>query len=422
MTNQLKKFPNDNVTCISPWYELRIDANGDLRCCHSLRQAQAEKTNLSFLDWFNHGNQTRTDIINGNESLGCSACYYNEKNDLISHRMQRNIQAAIYSGKYFNESLIQSPAYKRMTVEYKKYPAFIHVTLSNLCNLKCRMCFPQYSSQLADAYKKVNWMSKEEPTLLDWTSGNKWNEFLELIKDNDNLMSLHIMGGEPLYHKRFYEFIDWCIENHKTDFHLTFVTNGTIYKQDLIHKLQQFKSVQIEISIENMHVSNNYIRMGSDFKLIQENILRFKNENMTVVLRTVPQALSIIHYDSIIDFAIEHNLGFDSNVLDNPQHLKCFVIPKEIKKEIMDKIKSKYMYILSSDTNINEVATFRSFKGIKRHIESLLVRLNESEPDNIEDLRHKFVTYNRELDNVSELKFKDIYPELFDFYAKYSTI
>ena len=82
MTNQLKKFPNDNVTCISPWYELRIDPNGDLRCCHSIRQAQAEQTNLSFLDWFRHDNKTRTNIINGVESIGCSACYYNEKNNL----------------------------------------------------------------------------------------------------------------------------------------------------------------------------------------------------------------------------------------------------------------------------------------------------------------------------------------------------
>lgn len=416
-------FDNDKVTCISPWYELRIDPDGKLRCCHSIRQSYAEKTNLSFLDWFNHGNQIKTNIINGNESLGCNACYENEKNNLISHRMQRNIQAAIYDGKYFKESLIQSPAYKRMTGNYKIYPAFMHITLSNLCNLKCRMCFPQYSSQLSDTYKKINWMNKDDPTLIDWTNDDtKWNDFLELVKDNNNLMSLHFMGGEPLYHKKFYEFIDWCIQNNKTDFHLTFVTNGTIYKQELIDKLKQFKSVQIEISIENMHISNNYIRMGSDYTQIQKNILKFKDQGMTVVLRTVPQALSIRDYDTIIDFALEHTLGFDSNVLDNPQHLKCFVLPKHIKNEIAHKIRSKYMHILSSNTNANEVAMFRSVGGIKRHIESLLVRLEETEPDNIEDLRQKFVTFNRDLDSVSELKFKDIYPELYDLYAKYSTI
>ena len=404
MTNQLKKFPNDNVTCISPWYELRIDPNGDLRCCHSIRQAQAEQTNLSFLDWFRHDNKTRTNIINGVESIGCSACYYNEKNNLVSHRMQRNIQAAVYHGEHFKESLIQSPAFKRMDSNKAMYPAFMHVTLSNLCNLKCRMCFPGLSTQLTEAYKKINWLDKETPTLIDWTiDNNKWNEFLELVQHNNQLMALHFMGGEPLYHKRFYEFIDWCIDNNKTD-------------------LKYFESVQIEISIENLAITNNYIRMGSDYKIVQENILKFIDKEMKVVLRTVPQALSISNYDTIIDFALEHNLGFDSNVLDNPQHLKCFVLPKQLKNEIVDKIRSKYIHILSSDSNGNETASFRSALGIKKHIESLIVRLEESEPENIEELRKKFVKHNIDLDSVSELKFTDIYPELLNFYAKYSTI
>jgi uncharacterized Fe-S cluster-containing radical SAM superfamily protein len=422
MTNQLKKFPNDNVTCISPWYELRIDANGALRCCHSIRQAQAEQTNLSFLDWFNHVNDTRNNIINGVESLGCSACYYNEKNNLISHRMQRNIQGAVYHGKYFKESLLQSPAYKRMNSNKTIYPAFMHVTLSNLCNMKCRMCLPVYSSQLADAYKKINWMSKDEPTLLDWTVDyNKWNEFLELVKNNDQLLFLHFMGGEPLYHKRFYEFIDWCIDNNKTDFNFTFVTNGTIFKESLVDKLKHFRSVQIEISIENMHETNDYIRMGSNYKTIQENILKFVSKGIPIVLRSVPQALSIIHYDTIVDFALENNLAFDSNVLDNPQYLKCFVLPKQLKNEIAAKIRSKYMYILSSDYVVNASA-IRSEYGIKNHIESLLIRLEEAEPDNIEDLRQKFVNHNISLDSISTTKFVDMYPELLNFYAKYSTI
>lgn len=421
-----KNFPNDNVTCVSPWYELRIDANGDMRCCHSIRQSETEKSNLSFLDWFNHGNQPttiRNNIIKGEESSACSACYYNEKNNLISHRLQRNMQAAIYNGKYFKQSLEQSPAFKRMNTNKTVYPAFMHVTLSNLCNMKCRMCFPMYSSQLSDIYKKIGWMSNTEPTLNDWTTDEtKWNDFLKLVEHNTQLISLHFMGGEPLYHKRFFEFVDWCIENKKTDFHLTFVTNGTVYKEDLIDKLKKFKSVQIEISIENLHETNNYIRMGFDYKDIRENISKFIDKKLRIILRTVPQALSIENYDTILDFALEHNLGFDSNILDNPKYLKCVVLPKELKFEIANKIRSKYTHILTSNSNFNEVAHYRSPEGIKKHIESLLVLLEETEPDNIEELRYKFIEHNKQLDTVCNLKFTGIYPKLFDFYEKYSKI
>lgn len=422
----IKNFPNDDVTCISPWYELRIDANGNMRCCHSIRQSESEISNLSFLDWFNHGNQPtliRNNITNGEESSACRACYYNEKNNLISHRLQRNIQAAIYNGKYFKYSLEQSPAFKRMTSDKTVYPAFMHITLSNLCNMKCRMCYPMYSSQLAEVHKKIGWMDKTKPTLNDWTIDNtKWNGFLKLVENNTQLISLHFMGGEPLYHKRFYEFIDWCIDNKKTDFCLTFVTNGTVYREDLINKLSKFKSVQIEISIENLHISNNYIRMGFDFNIIQQNILKFTKTSIPIILRTVPQALSIEHYDTILDFALLHNLGFDSNILDNPQYLKCIVLPKELKNEISQKLKDKYAHILANENNFNDVANYRSPRGIKRHIQSLIVLLEEKEPDNIEELRYKFIDHNTQLDIASELKFIEIYPKLFDFYEKYSKI
>jgi len=79
------------------------------------------------------------------------------------------------------------------------------------------------------------------------------------------------------------------------------------------------------------------------------------------------------------------------------------------------------MHILSSDEKISPSA-IRSVHGIKNQIESLLVRLEETEPDNIEELRQKFVSYNIELDKISTTKFVDMYPELLNFYAKYSTI
>lgn len=139
------------------------------------------------------------------------------------------------------------------------------------------------------------------------------------------------------------------------------VTNGTIYKEEFFEKLKKFKSVQIEISVENMHVSNDYIRMGSDFKTTQENILKYNGHGIPIILRTVPQALSIGNYDTIIDFAIENKLVFDSNILYNPAHLKCFILPKSEKTLIADKIRSKYIHILSANNDRNDVAMIRSF-------------------------------------------------------------
>ena len=429
-----QKFPNDKVTCISPWYELRVNADGSMTYCHGATKNTKEKTDLNFHEWFNHGNmptEVRESITSGVKYPGCANCYYNESLNLISHRQRRNNQGAIYDGPYFYESVLQSPTYKRLTNEVKnRYPAFLHVTLSNLCNLKCRMCFPEFSSQLSSAYQKIGWMKSTDPVLLDWTQDEvKCNNFLEFIKSNNNIMSLHFMGGEPLYHKKFHDFIEWCVANEKTDYYLSFVTNGTIYDQQLIEKLKYFREVHIEISVENLHPSSDYIRIGSNYQTIKDNILRIKDDvgsNVVIVLRTVPQALSVEHYHTIIDFALENNFGFDNNVLSNPRHLKCNVLPNAYKKEIAAAMRDKYTTILSMDSSsiIHQVAMTRSSTliSIKKEIESIIARLEEPEPDDVENLRKKFIDHNIQLDKFSELKFKEIYPKLIHFYEKYSSV
>jgi len=401
-----------------------------MRSCHAFSQKYSEKSDLSFLEWFNKGSgitEVRDGMITGNEHSGCSACYALEKQNIFSFRQRRNIQAAVFSGKHFKESLQQSPAFKRMAGSTNIYPAFMHVTLSNLCNLSCRMCFPDYSTQLSSLYKKVGIMDNDKPTLLDWTTDDKkWNEFLELVLNNPNLMSLHFMGGEPLYHKRFFEFIDWCIANSKTDFHLTFVTNGTTCDIDLLEKLKKFKSIQIEVSIENLDETNNYVRINSDYNQVKENIISMVAHlgSKNIVLRSLPQALTILHYENLIDFAIAYNLCIDSNVLGSPEYLKCFVLPKELKIKIIDNLKAKYADILSYTGGDNFLSKFRvnDIRGFKHHIESVIIRITEQEPNNIEDLRKQFIEYNNKLDSVTGQKFTDVYPELLSFYAKYSTI
>jgi MoaA/NifB/PqqE/SkfB family radical SAM enzyme len=237
------------------------------------------------------------------------------------------------------------------------------------------------------------------------------------------------MGGEPLYHKKFYEFLNLCIEKNKTDFHLSFTTNGTQINQDLVEKLAQFKSVFMGISIENFHYSNDYIRIGSSFSQVKQNIEKFlqlKSDNISVCLRPAPQALSIEHYDTLIDFAIEHDINIDNNHMDNPRYLKIIILPPELKHNIQKKLKEKYQWLLDehkylkSTVDPSRIVNLRNknsvLKQIRTHIEFLFVYLEESEPKDIEELRTQFVQYNQKIDLYSDLKFVDVYPELVKMY------
>lgn len=426
-------FNNDKVTCISPWYEIRIDTNGSLRACHAFRSEFREHTDLSFLEWFNKGKvitQVRNEIRNGVEVKGCKSCYDVEELGIVSFRERRNLQAAIYHNEYFKESFEQSPAKNRLTNNTDNIkPAFIHVSLSNHCNSSCRMCFPTYSSHLTTNLKKINELPENHTVLEQWSNDDeKWQNFLELIKDNQNLLSLHFMGGEPLLHKRFYEFVDWAIENNQTNYYLTFVTNGTIYNKDLFQKLEKFKTVHLELSVENFGLTNNYIRIDSTYNEVLKNYKLYKNHakslNFTIVLRTVPQALSIKEYHTVIDFALKNDLAIDNNVLTTPEFLKIVVLPKDLKKEIKEFLSKKYSKILKITDNEIDVRLIRH-PGLQRmriHIENIINFLDEEEPKNIEQLRAKFIQHNIKMDKFSKLKFSEIYPELVDFYEKYNKI
>ena len=113
--------------------------------------------------------------------------------------------------------------------------------------------------------KQAGMIDKNIDILSDWTNNQLvWNGFLNHILSNKQIECFHFMGGEPLYHKKFYEFIDFCVDNQHTDFHITFVSNATIVPdRKYINKLKKFKSVQIEISIENFDKSNDYVRYPS---------------------------------------------------------------------------------------------------------------------------------------------------------------
>lgn len=425
-------FNNDCVTCIAPWYSIRIDTDGSYRYCDFSKVS--DQSSLVPSEWFltsAHMIAARSSIQQGTPLDGCTQCYQNENNQFESYRQRRNIQAAIHHGGYFKESVAQSPAFDRMcqTSLSTIGPAFIHVSLSNVCNLSCRMCDPKWSSKISSIFKKIDIISKDSSTLLDWTTDvAKWHDFSQnLVLKNNNLTCLHFMGGEPLYHEKFHQLLDTCVAESKTDFHITFVTNGTIWRPELINVLAKFNSVAVEISLENFHQTNNYTRHGADFDTVKQhiiNLLSAKPDNISVIMRTVPQALTIKHYDTVIDFALEHNLHIDANMLFDPPELSISILPKEYKRKIVNKLNLKYSDFLSCHGGKFLIQEIRNQSHQKQqlayHIQKIIRMLESPEPDNIDDLRRKFVAYNRKFDQVVGTSFQEHYPDLIDFYEKYN--
>jgi sulfatase maturation enzyme AslB (radical SAM superfamily) len=206
--------------------------------------------------------------------------------------------------------------------------------------MACVMCDASNSTMLATDWAKAGIISSV-PVRQDWTNGPAWAGFLTHLLNNPEIMCLHVMGGEPMYHKKFKELIHFLVDNNHTNFHFTVVTNGSIYDAELVEMLTKFKSVQIEISIESFDSSNDYIRWPSDTNNIRQNILKYlqhRTDTIDIVLRTVPQLLSLTHYDNVLSFALDNDVVIDSNILYRPDYFQPALLPVDIKNIIRQRI------------------------------------------------------------------------------------
>jgi len=339
--------PNSDTFCISPWSEIRINSDGRYNFCHVGKKQGLPGDNIFrltpdqyFREQGTAAQHARDTMWSGGSLAHCTDCYKNEAQGLVSFRNRRNLQAGVFPGQDFDQSF-QESAFTSSLSDLTQKPRFYHVSFSNLCNLGCVMCDPFNSSYLAAEFKKINLLDANQPVLNDWTRGPAWQSFCDHVLQNDQIKSLHIMGGEPLYHKKFYELVDLLIQQAHTDYAFTFVTNGTIYDAALAEKLRKFTSVQVEISLESVDISNDYIRYPSEISTVLQNVQAWHQhtaENFTVVIRTVPQLFSVLTYHQLLDWCANMNITVDSNVLESPEFFHPALLPDQVKAQVLQNL------------------------------------------------------------------------------------
>jgi uncharacterized Fe-S cluster-containing radical SAM superfamily protein len=280
------------------------------------------------------------------------------------------------------------------------------------------MCNGENSSVLAKDLKAASITQGDTPTLLDWTTDkNVWQSFLDHIVANKKIICVHFMGGEPLYHKKFYEFIDHCVDVRHHYFHLTFVTNGTIVPdKDFMAKLKNFKSVQIEVSIEGFDDSNNYVRFPSDWRVIKKNLekyLTYTGGNISLVIRSVPQFFTLLEYDQLLQWCLDNKVVIDSNMIRTPAFFKPAYLTDELKKKVKEKLR-KFIILDNlkiADINVRDANNIENC--ISMNAKTILNLLDELAQDKEKQMRDMII-YLAELDKVRNIDVRLKLPEFAD--------
>lgn len=292
--------------------------------------------------------QSKTEWISG-----CSTCKYSEDTKNHSTRLHSN-----------NMLEYTDPSNKSIK--------WAIINTGKICNLACRMCGPGCSTKWVSHIKNnTNYLYRENelesymPGLsggVNLGGGTAYNdETMDQIYENvltPELRYVNFAGGEPTQNYRTEEIIQYLIEKgYARNMKIHIITNATRpFKDSWKDALDEFKDVEIGVSMDGTHDNYNYIRHGANFDEVMENILDIKDQ-MIKKGRNLKESLSIAYclqalnahkfsYDK--DYYESKGIGFDYVVIHDPDYTTLASIPTEL----MEKYKLKDLYPLMYRENM----------------------------------------------------------------------
>ncbi len=163
--------------CILPWIHLAVFPDNTTRLCcvanHPVCQGDVplsmQTHSLEQIWNSDHLRHVRRRLAEGHGVADCAHCYHVERAGGRSHRMQMNERWLAELGPLAAALVEQSQLHD---YELSDLPIYYQLMPGNLCNLKCRMCSPVFSSQIERDPVHSNWYIPSTPLPpLDWTRG-----------------------------------------------------------------------------------------------------------------------------------------------------------------------------------------------------------------------------------------------------------
>jgi MoaA/NifB/PqqE/SkfB family radical SAM enzyme len=360
--------------CISPFVALNTRGQGNPRVCCSINGLLAGVPKNALIDDVNAGRKIgskdvfnltsdsiesfwnsafmrdfRMKMIRGEYIKNCQHCHALEDKGMSSKRLSKN-------SKYLARSKELIEDTKRNNGKVTKPPVWWEIRLSTICNLACRMCSPFLSSRILSELRtnrdripqsQVNRIKKAEETAELGDLG-KSVFFREQVNQSlADIETLEMRGGEVLSDPEAMRFLESVSQNAAAkNIHFDLSSNITLLKDKQIEMFNNFKGGHLRCSIDGYAEENEYIRHGSNWNIIIENLKRTKklHSGWYRVIQTTLTAYQILTIDRLVKFIdefcekeeIELFFGF-STVRETP-YLVHELIPLEFRLETLERI------------------------------------------------------------------------------------
>lgn len=328
-----------NKGCVNAYINLSVHPSGCVKaCCMSDKEYKTDNgsstlNQASIKDfWFS---KDRKEFINrlhsGEEIPECKACWQEENAGKESKRIRDN-------QKYANRNL-----------NSESLPVVLDLSMGNLCNIKCRICSPIHSTpwlreeaEIISPQDIKGFMKQDKYQIaldsFDKNNNFVWEDIKDLLKHAEHF---DFAGGEPFYIDAHWKIVDYCVEHgYSKNQYIHYNTNGTIFPEKYIDKLNTFKTVDIQISSDGIGKKFNYLRHGSPFEKCEDTINKFlevQAENKTTWY--IGACISVSAFNALDIFeTYEHyaskGLRMYINIVHDHHGMR--VLPNEVKNKLID--------------------------------------------------------------------------------------
>ena len=264
------------------------------------------------------------------------------------------------------------------------------VKLSNVCNYSCLMCDPRNSSQIYSAWKK----DQKHPTIqirLQELGGDGYLDNVKTVymdRSNYDLLQqiikfqpkhIKLLGGEPLLDATALGILRNIPTNQKRHMSLTFVTNGSIDLLKIKNLLSEFKTVSFCVSLEGVGQVQDFVRKGSDWTYVEDNIKRFiKQFPDDLYIHHTVQAITVGHLPELLNWSQHHHLAFNLEFLDRPEFMSLSALPPALKHETLATLQS----VLPRSSMISSVCQrLEQVQWEEQHTKMLIEYLDWHDPE-----------------------------------------
>ena len=407
--------------------------------------------------------EVRSYMLRGERHPVCKRCNQEDDNKVLSRRMadRRNMEEHGFS---VDDAFEYTEADGTIT-DISKVPLLAaDIRLSNLCNQKCRMCYPGESSTWyhewfdtfqmrhivyegvksrklpkftgpgntkmtidldengkarIDSYQLLEDEEDYNARVLAQEKGDPyvWAQSKELYESlssqSPDMKHIHISGGEPLMITQHYEFLKGYIDAGKAhEITLNYNTNLSNIPERALDLWQHFKLIEIRASIDAPGKINEYIRYPSKWEIVLRNlrllttVKKSGKINLNLGIIVTVQVYNVFYLKELVSELNSYDdISFDDiilHMLHDPRYLNITSLPHSVKEVVSDKIRE----LQAEDKFVKQG------EGVINYMYS----------DDTSDSLDQFFVETRLMDKYRHQRIEESLPELYEMLQPYDPL